>query len=206
MNPRVKICGITRLEDAEAAVRLGADAIGFVFWPASPRVITTEVAREIARRLPPHVVRVGVFVDAGVDAVTAMTRDVGLDAVQLHGDETAHDYAHVPARLIKSVTLDDHAHIARALALPSPVTALVDAHDAVRRGGTGQRANWAAAALVASRRAVILAGGLSPDNVRDAIASVRPWGVDVSSGVESAPGIKNLERLTAFFHAVAGQE
>ena len=206
MSPRIKICGITRLEDAEAAVRLGVHALGFVFWPESPRRIARATAHAIARTLPSHVVRVGVFVNAPVDEVTATVREVGLDVVQLHGDETAHEFARVPAQLIKSVTLEDASAVARALALPPTVTPLVDAADRVRRGGTGRAANWEAAAQIAARRAIILAGGLTAANVADAIALVHPWGVDVSSGVESAPGLKSLEKLTAFCRAVRGLE
>jgi phosphoribosylanthranilate isomerase len=206
MSPRIKICGITRLEDAEAAVELGVHALGFVFWPESPRAITRDAAHAIARRLPPHVARVGVFVNAPVDQVLATVRDVGLDVVQLHGDEDAHEFARVPAQLIKSVALEDASAVARALALPPPVTPLVDAADRVRRGGTGRAANWPAAAHIAASRPIILAGGLSAANVAEAIAAVRPWGVDVSSGVESAPGRKSLEKLTAFCRAVRGLE
>jgi phosphoribosylanthranilate isomerase len=146
------------------------------------------------------------LVTAPIDEVTATVREVGLDVVQLHGDEIAHEFARVPAQLIKSVTLEDAAAVGRALALPPPVTPLIDAADRVRRGGTGRAANWEAAAQIAARRAVILAGGLTAANVADAIATVRPWGVDVSSGVESAPGLKSLEKLTAFCRAVRGLE
>jgi phosphoribosylanthranilate isomerase len=203
MTPRVKVCGITRVEDASHAVRLGAAALGFVFWPASPRAISVVVAREVAGAIPPLVARVGVFVDASVDEVARIADEVGLDAVQLHGDERADCYERVKARLIKAVTLHSPDDVLHAAALPAHVTTLVDATDRVRRGGTGQVADWSHAAALAARRPVILAGGLRADNVGDAIKKVRPWALDVSSGVESAPGIKSREHLEAFFAAVA---
>ena len=204
MTPRVKVCGITRIEDASDAVRLGAAALGFVFWPASPRAISVEAAREVAGAMPPLVARVGVFVNAPGDDVARIADEVGLDAVQLHGDERIDSYARVKSRLIKAVTLNSGDDVFVAAALPAHVTTLVDATDRVRRGGTGQRADWRHAAALASRRPIILAGGLTADNVACAIQQVRPWALDVSSGVESAPGIKSRERLEAFFAAVAG--
>jgi len=202
-RPRVKICGLTRAEDAELAVALGADAIGFVFWPKSPRHIERADARAIASRLGAFVTRVGVFVDASPDDVSATVRDVGLDVVQLHGDENVADYAGVPARLVKAVALGDEKSVETAIQLPPAVMPLADAFDAVRRGGTGQLAHWPHAARVALRRPLVLAGGLRPENIRDAIRTVRPWGVDVSSGVEDAPGLKSPERLRQLFAAVA---
>ena len=204
MTPRVKVCGITRIEDASEAVRLGAAALGFVFWPASPRAISVEAAREVAGAVPPLVARVGVFVDAAADDVARIADAVGLDAVQLYGDERIDGYARVKSRLIKAVTLNADDDVFVAAALPAHVTTLVDATDRARRGGTGQLADWRHAAALASRRPIILAGGLTADNVAGAIQQVRPWALDVSSGVESAPGIKSRERLEAFFAAVAG--
>jgi phosphoribosylanthranilate isomerase len=200
---RVKVCGITRIEDAEAAVRAGADAVGFVFWPSSPRAIGVVLAAAIAARLPPFVARVGVFVNATPADVAACVRDAGLSAAQLHGDERVEDYRAVPVPLIRAVSLENLADVARALALPPSVTVLVDAVDPERRGGTGRPASWDLAAIVASRRPVILAGGLTPERVAEAVARVRPWGVDVSSGVESVPGVKDSARIGAFVAAVA---
>ncbi|HEX7780182.1 MAG TPA: phosphoribosylanthranilate isomerase [Vicinamibacterales bacterium] len=204
MTPRVKVCGITRVEDASEAVRLGAAALGFVFWPASPRAISVQAAREVTSAVPPLVARVGVFVDASADDVARIADEVGLDAVQLHGDERIDGYARVKSRLIKAVTLNSDDDVFGAAALPAHVTTLVDATDRLRRGGTGQLADWSHAAALASRRPIILAGGLTAGNVAGAIKQVRPWALDVSSGVESAPGIKSRERLEAFFAAVAG--
>jgi phosphoribosylanthranilate isomerase len=145
-----------------------------------------------------------VFVDASVEDVTRIAGDVGLDGVQLHGDERVDRYDGVKARLIKAVFLESGDDVERAATLPAYVTPLVDATDRVRRGGTGQVADWRQAAALAARRPIILAGGLTPENVATAINCVRPWALDVSSGVESAPGIKSPERLAAFFAAVAG--
>lgn len=199
---RVKICGITRDEDAQLASRLGAAAVGFVFWPASPRVVTPDAARAMAAALPALVARVGVFVDAPVDAVRRVAQQVGLDVVQLHGREAVEDYGGLPARLIKAVTLESMADVERAARLPAEVTVLVDAVDPVKRGGTGRAANWAWAAALARVRPVMLAGGLSAETVADAVEAVHPWAIDVSSGVEAAPGVKSAEKMTALFEAL----
>ncbi len=203
---RIKICGLTRLADAELAVELGASAIGFIFWPRSPRTIPPADAAAIGRRLPAFVTRVGVFVDADADEVAAVIDAAGLDAIQLHGDEDARGFADVRARILKVVTFDDADGLAAARALPDAVTPLVDAVDRERRGGTGRRANWSLAAELAAARPIVLAGGLSADNVRDAIQAVRPWGIDVSSGVEERPGIKSASRMRALFDRVRALE
>jgi phosphoribosylanthranilate isomerase len=202
MTTRVKICGITRRDDAALAVELGAAAVGFVFWPDSPRGIGPHQARPIARALPALVARVGVFVNPSADVVRAAVDIAGLDTVQLHGDEDVADYAGLGVRLIKTVPLSDDDALERARALPPEVTPLVDVADRSRRGGTGQRADWARAALLAAERPTMLAGGLTPENVALAIATVRPFAIDVSSGVEAVPGVKSPERLRAFFAAL----
>ncbi len=202
IRPRVKICGITRLEDAELAVALGADAIGVVLWDGSPRRVTAGQARAILRALPSFVVRVGVFVDASPAAIREIADEVGLDAAQLHGDEPVEDYVNLPTRLIKALALTDDGAVEAGARLPAAVGALVDAADPERRGGTGQLANWPRAAALAAVRPVILAGGLTPENVERAVRDVRPWAVDVSSGVEEAPGVKSPDRMRAFFDAI----
>lgn len=203
MTTSVKICGITRADDAALAVALGAAAIGFVFWPDSPRVIAPADARAISDALPPFVTRVGVFVDAPPAEVRAIVAQAGLDVAQLHGDENPADYAGVGARLLKTVTLEDDAALERARAQPESVTLLVDAADRQRRGGTGQRADWDRARQLVQLRPIILAGGLSAATVGEALARVEPAAIDVSSGVESAPGVKSRDRLAALFDAVA---
>jgi phosphoribosylanthranilate isomerase len=164
--------------------------------------VSVQTAREIAAALPAFVARIGVFVDAPADEVARIADAVGLDGVQLHGDEQVDSYGGLKFRLIKAVTLESDDDVERAAALPLHVTALVDAADRVRRGGTGQVADWTQAAALAARRSVILAGGLNAVNVTEAIRRVRPWGLDVSSGVESAPGVKDADRLASFFAAV----
>jgi phosphoribosylanthranilate isomerase len=199
---RVKICGITRREDAELAAELGADALGFIFWPGSPRRVDPVRAADIGRGLPASVARVGVFVDAPLDEVRTVVHEAGLDAVQLHGSEAVDDYRLPGVTLIKSFDLVQGTDAGRAIALPRHVTPLVDAHDRVRHGGTGRAANWERAAEVARARPILLAGGLTAETVGAAVALVHPWGVDVSSGVESSPGVKSAERLRAFFDEV----
>jgi len=194
----VKICGITRPEDAEAAVEAGAGAIGFIFWPNSPRFIDPHRARTIAAALPPFVTAVGVFVNQPLAYVNGVASLVALGAVQLHGDETPEYAAGVSRPVMKAISVGrDEARL-----WPSRVRLLLDVHDPMARGGTGRTIDWAAAADLSARREVLLAGGLTPDNVADAVARVRPFGIDVSSGVERAPGIKDHERLRALFEAV----
>jgi len=194
----VKICGITRPEDAGAAVEAGAGAIGFIFWANSPRFIDPHRARTIAAALPPFVTAVGVFVNQPLAYVNGVASLVALGAVQLHGDETPEYAAAVSRPVMKAVSVGrDEASV-----WPSRVRLLLDVHDPVARGGTGRTVDWAAAADLSARREVLLAGGLTPDNVADAVARVRPFGIDVSAGVERAPGIKDHGRLRALFEAV----
>ena len=200
---RVKVCGICRAEDADRAIELGASAIGFVFWPESPRYLEPARAQAIAAGLPAHIVVVGVFVDQPVAHVREVARVVPLGAVQLHGTETIADFASVQQPLIKAVPVTDVFHESAVDGLPAEVTVLLDAHDPVRRGGTGQTIDWTIAASIAARRRTILSGGLNAANVKEAIARVQPHMVDVSSGVESAPGRKDPHKLEAFFAAVS---
>jgi phosphoribosylanthranilate isomerase len=201
---RVKICGVRRVEDAQLACELGADAIGLVFWPDSPRFIDPYRARAIVAALPPFVSPVGVFVDQPSDYVSGVAGLVRLGAVQLHGNEPAATYAKSVHRVIKAVTLPNG--VESLAAVPDHVTVLLDAHDPIQRGGTGRTIDWSLAATVARSRRVILSGGLTPENVAEAIARVRPYAVDVSSGVESKPGVKDPDKLRCFFEAVANLE
>ena len=201
-RPRVKICGITSERDALLACELGAAAIGLVLWPSSPRYVEAAVARAIVRRLPPLVVPVGVFVNQPLTEIRELIDTVGLGAVQLHGDEPLEVAAAIPRPVIRAVS-SDREDAGRVMeALPDGIVALPDVHDPVRRGGTGRTVDWRRAAALSRHRRVILSGGLTPDNVAAAIATVRPWAVDVSSGVESRPGAKDPDRLAAFFSAV----
>jgi phosphoribosylanthranilate isomerase len=192
----VKICGVTRREDAEAAVEAGANALGFVFWPGSPRFVDPYRARAIVRSLPPFVTPVGLFVNQPREYVCGVASLVRLGAVQLHGDETPEFAASIAWPLIKALSVD------RVSAWPVQTMLLLDAHDPVKRGGTGQTIDWPAAAAVAKTRKVLLAGGLTAENVAEAVARVRPFGIDVSSGVERSPGIKDHNRINALFEAL----
>jgi len=203
MRTRVKICGITRATDAAAAVRAGADALGFIMWPGSPRQVTASQVHEIARDLPALVAKVGVFVDATPKDVASAVREAGLQVVQLHGDENPDDYRACGAALVKAVSLTSPADVGGALRYPQDVTLLIDARDDRRRGGTGKVANWTLARRVARERPILLAGGLGAANVRAAIRAVKPWGVDVSSGVETAPGRKSARKISALLARIA---
>jgi phosphoribosylanthranilate isomerase len=200
----VKICGITRLEDAEAAIALGAGALGFVFWPKSPRYVDPERARAIVSALPPFVTTVGVFVDQTPRLVNGVAARVGLGAVQLHGDEPIDMLDEIDRPVVKAFAIRPSTKLEEADAWPARVRLLIDAHDVELRGGTGKTVDWDGAAAIASRRPVLLAGGLKPGNVAEAIQTVRPFGIDVSSGVESSPGVKDHARLRELFEALHG--
>lgn len=190
-----KVCGITRLGDALHAAQHGATALGFVFWPASPRYISPERVAAIVGELPSTVVPVGVFVNQPVDEVARIASIAGVATIQLHGDEPPEYATALRWPVWRAMSL---AVTGSDAAWPLDTTILLDAHDPLRRGGTGQRIDWAQAAEVARRRRVVLAGGLTPDNVQHAIVTVQPFGVDVSSGVEEAPGVKNFQKVAQF--------
>jgi phosphoribosylanthranilate isomerase len=204
----VKICGLTNLDDALAALDAGADYLGFNFWPKSPRYITREACAGIQaelRRRGAAVTTVGVFVNTPPAEVAAMIQACGLDLAQLHGDERPEQLTPLWGRAFKAVR--DPAAITsaelEALAAFSPrePTFLVDAPAPGLYGGSGQLADWQAAAGLAARYPIFLAGGLKPGNVAQAVAQVQPWGVDVASGVESAPGKKDHGKIRAFLAA-----
>ena len=203
MTVPVKICGVTRPEDADLAARLGAAWVGFIFWPRSPRFVAPAAAAAILGGLPPHVGGVGVFVDQPVDEVNAVADEVGLAAVQLHGRESTATCRACRRRVIKAVRLPGDGAGDDPDAVWSGATILVDAFDPVRMGGTGRRVDWTRAARLARRRRLMLSGGLRAGNVADAVRRVAPYGLDVSSGVESEPGVKDPGRLRAFFAALA---
>lgn len=192
----IKVCGITRAEDARHAAEHGATALGFVFWSRSPRHVSPEEAAAIIATLPADMMPVGVFVDESIETVRAVVEQTGIRAVQLHGDETP-DYAQtLGCPVLRAVRVDEAS--AEFGAWPAETMFLVDTVDPVRRGGTGVTVDWASAAALARGRRVVLAGGLTPGNVAEAIAAVRPFGVDVSSGVEAAPGIKDPDKVARF--------
>jgi phosphoribosylanthranilate isomerase len=201
----VKICGITRVEDATVAVSLGATAVGFIFWPGSPRRVAPADAAAIGAVLPQEVWKVGVFVDAPADDIRRVIEEARLTAVQLHGNETPAAAAALNARVIKAIALE-HVESPEALDEWRGVPILLDANDPVRKGGTGRTIDWHRAAEMAARHDIILAGGLRPGNVAEAIARVRPSGIDVSSGVEASPGVKDHDKLRSLFEALRGVE
>jgi len=181
-------------------VELGVSAIGMIFWPQSPRCIDLARAREIVQGLPAFVTAVGVFVDQS-DARRIADR-VGLHALQFHGDEPASSYRDSALPVIKAVAVRDRSALEAAENVPRHATVLLDAHDPAKRGGTGKRIDWAIASEMAARRPVILSGGLNAANVSEAIAEVQPYAIDVSSGVESAPGVKDAAKLRELFEVL----
>jgi phosphoribosylanthranilate isomerase len=203
MSVFVKICGVRTLEDALACAEAGADAIGFNLWPGSKRFLAVDAAAEIARALPPGGPRrFAVFVDAAAEEVERVLALGVADVAQLHGDETPDYCARFGARFVKAIRLRDAASL-DALERYGGELALVDA-DAPGYGGSGRRADWTLAAAAAKRRKLLLAGGLTPDNVADAVRAVAPFGVDVAGGVERAPGIKDWKKIAAFVAAAKG--
>jgi len=199
---RVKICGITRMEDALAAAQAGADALGFVFYAKSPRAVTPEAAREMALALPPFVSRVGLFVDAAPETVAAVLEVVALDLLQFHGDECPADCASFGRPYLKAVPMAEGLDpLAYMDTYPHAAGFLLDSHGNGKTGGTGQTFDWERIPRDL-RHCLVLAGGLNPDNVAEAVRQVRPWAVDVSSGVEARPGIKDPARMQAFVNEV----
>ena len=197
----IKICGITRLEDGLLAAELGASALGFVFWPPSPRFIDPYRARTLVMQLPPLVTTIGVFVDQPIEFVRGVAGLLRLDAVQLHGRETEAYCAQLRTRVVKAIPVSGEMQFEDGFDGYPGATLLLDAHDPERFGGTGRTIDWGQAAEAARHRRVILSGGLRPDNVCEAIAAVRPYGVDASSGLEVRPGVKDASKLRAFFDA-----
>lgn len=203
MRTRVKICGITRWQDAQLAVELGAAALGFNFYPRSPRFIDPAVARAIVLKLPPMVTAVGIFADEPDDqGVARVAGQAGVRVVQLHGpryppfDRVLVDFAPIRAVAVRQGFRPESLRDLGGGAF------LLDAFDPELLGGTGKSFNWTLARGANRFAAIILAGGLTPENVGQAIREVRPFAVDVASGVESAPGVKHADKLRAFFQEV----
>lgn len=193
---KVKICGITSLRDAEGAVSFGADALGFVFYPKSPRHITPEDAGDIIRALPPFITTVGVFVDEDPQRVREVMDLSGLDIAQFHGNEPPEDCKRV-RRAIKALRVREMQDI-NAMKAYDVSAFLLDTYTPEAPGGTGRKFDWEIARKAVSMRRIILAGGLDPENVAEAVRSVRPYAVDVSSGVEISKGVKDHRKLEEF--------
>jgi|SRR5580704_11284392 phosphoribosylanthranilate isomerase len=202
---RVKICGITNVEDALLACELGADAIGLNFYDKSPRCISPFAASKIIQKLPPFVAPVGVFVNWQAAPVTTLAKALALSAAQLHGDEPPK----LVSEIAKKVFVIKSLHVGKGSALPpfakyrGATAFLLDAPHSGQFGGTGHTTDWSLARTASISHRILLAGGLTPENVAEAILAVRPYAVDVTSGVESKPGEKDPAKLRVFFDEVA---
>jgi phosphoribosylanthranilate isomerase len=201
---RVKICGITNLDDALLAAELGAQALGFIFHRVSPRKVAPEDARQIISQLPPLVLSVGVFVDEPFAVVQELAARVGLDWVQLHGTESPEYCRNLGRRVIKGFRIQDAGSLADLARYQGAVQALLlDTYKKGQAGGTGEVFDWHLAREARQYGPIILAGGLTAANVARAIASAQPQAVDVASGVEAGPGKKDAEKLRGFFRAIS---
>jgi phosphoribosylanthranilate isomerase len=201
---RIKICGITRIEDALAAIAAGADALGFVFYARSPRAVTPAQASAIIAALPPFVTTVGLFVDMSRAELTRLLSEVPLDLLQFHGDEGPDDCAGYGRPYIKALRVKAGDDVAAAIArYPAASGILLDTFVAGTPGGTGEAFDWSLVPQDAAKP-LILAGGLTPENVADAVRQVRPYAVDVSGGVEASKGIKDAAKIQAFIQQARG--
>jgi phosphoribosylanthranilate isomerase len=202
MRTRVKICGITRVEDAVSAVNAGADAIGLVFYAPSPRCVSVEQAQKIVSVIPPFVSVVGLFVNAPKVEIEAILSKVRLDILQFHGDETSEQCAQIKMPYYKAIRVKADTNLVQyAVEFNGAKALLLDAHSDVAFGGTGQTFDWN---LIPKNitKPIILAGGLTAENVKNAIQQVKPYAVDVSGGVELTKGIKDVAKIAAFMQAV----
>lgn len=200
---RVKVCGITTVEQAWACVEVGVDAIGVNLVDASPRRIDQTLARTIAQEVGDRVLVVAVVANRSLAAMREIRAATGVGCLQLHGDEPPADVTALLPHAYKAVRVGGAADVAAADAMPGEYV-MVDARVEGALGGTGRTVGWALVAPLAKRRKLVLAGGLTPENVRDAVTVVRPWCVDVASGVESGPGIKDVRKVAAFVRAARG--
>ena len=199
---QVKICGITNQEDALCAAKLGAAALGFIFYPPSPRYITPADARKIVSAMPAELVKVGVFVNESVTEMKRIVEYCGLDMIQLHGDETPADCRQFPAaQIIKAVELKNEADLIYANSFHVGAI-LVDSRHAGLYGGTGKKVNWELACRIKNKRPLILSGGLRENNIAQAVKDVAPHALDINSGVESEPGKKDYAKLARIFDII----
>jgi phosphoribosylanthranilate isomerase len=204
-RPRVKICGITNWPDARRACEAGADFLGFNFYRESPRYISPARARKIVKRLPEGVLAVGVFVNESEASVRETARHVGLDYVQLHGDETPEMVENLARqlRVIKALRVRKPFRTSQLARFKKAKAILLDGFDARARGGTGKTFDWSIARRARRGRRIFLAGGINAENAAEASRSARPYALDVCSGVEAAPGKKDPARIAAFMRALA---
>ena len=201
LSPIIKICGLTSLEQALSCVELGADWLGLNCWSGSSRYITAEKALEIVDGLPESVSTVGVFVNESTDTLESIMRETGIDLAQLHGDETPESCKKITVPWFKAFRVSPSFQPQRIQDYGGE-TFLLDAYSKTHYGGSGQKIDWELASTVSAMGKLILAGGLVPENVADAVNKVRPWGVDVCSGVESEPGIKDLLKVKEFINNI----
>ncbi len=204
MHVKIKICGITRYEDAKTATSLGVDALGFIFYAKSPRAISPQSASEIIRKLPPFVSKVGVFVNESYENICEIANVSGIGTIQLHGDESPEFCSRFSLPVIKAFSVATPQDCA-AISHYHVGGFLLDTWDASLAGGSGRTFDWSIAEEVArTYPGVIIAGGLGPANIAEALAAVRPYGVDVNSGVEIKPGIKNPQKMRTVIDIVTG--
>ncbi len=200
-NCRIKICGITNFEDAMLAVEAGADALGFVFYAKSPRFVTPHEVQQIVAELPPFITSVGLFVNESAARIRRVMNDAQLDVVQLHGDEPPEDCLLAPLPVIKAIRVQDASSLQGAERYQVSAL-LLDAWSEDHYGGSGLSFDWQLAQRLAGKRPLILAGGLTPENVAAAVMQVKPYAVDVSSGVEVRPGKKDQQKVAEFIRQV----
>jgi phosphoribosylanthranilate isomerase len=201
---RIKICGITNLEDALLAVDLGADALGFVFYKESKRYIKPEEAYRIISKLPPFVSTIGVFVNQELDEIKEIKEKAGFDTIQLHGDESPDFCKKLGERLIKAIRVKDSINLEEIESYPAQAI-LLDTYSTKSYGGTGESFRWEILKDLNTSKRIILSGGLTPENAARAIRIANPYAVDVSSGVEEYPGKKDPEKLKKFIEAVRNE-
>jgi len=200
-STKIKICGITNMEDAQAAADFGADALGFIFYKQSKRYIDPEVAKRIISALPPFLTTVGVFVNQDLDEICEIKEMTGIQVAQLHGDEGSEFASLLPLEVIKAVRVKDKSDLDR-VAQYSAQAILFDTYSDIEYGGTGKSFDWGILNGMSSTKKIILSGGLNPENVLEAIKIVKPYAVDVSSGVEIAPGKKDHKKIKKFIEAI----
>jgi len=198
---KIKICGITNIEDARAAYDLGADALGFIFYKDSKRYVAPGTVKDIISELPPFITKVGVFVKSDLNEILSIKEKTGIDIAQLHGDETPEFCISIPFKVIKVIRVKDKSDLGQ-VAQYSDQDILFDTYSDKEYGGTGESFNWEVLKDLSLSRNIILSGGLNPDNVLDAVKIVRPYAVDVSSGVESEPGKKDHKKIKQFIEAI----
>lgn len=200
---RIKFCGFTRSDDVRAAVTLGADALGFVFYPPSPRAVTPDQATMLMASVPAFVTRVGLFVDAPPETITTIAKQTRLNLIQFHGSEAPADCEAIGLPYIRAIRMRPGVDVlAEMEAHPSASGFLLDAYQPGVPGGTGAQFDWGR--IPKTTVPVILAGGLTPENAKDAIDAVAPWALDVSGGIESEPGIKDPDKMARFIQACRG--